>query len=129
MVSYPASQPHNVGIAPYKNSTRFQATNIITTSKATKARVIQRSRRHTYSLPRFILFVNLNLLRIFPDIRHDVLLDQFPLAASNAEDEIVEGRPAENINVIAYRSNVSICSVRSGKGGFQTYQYLVHPSD
>ena len=44
--------------------------------------------------------VNLDFLRILFNIRNNIILDEFASATGDLEDEFVEGRAAEDVDVI-----------------------------
>lgn len=47
-----------------------------------------------------LFFKNLDIVRVLADLRNIVLVDLVSLPACNAQNEVVEGRTAKNIDVI-----------------------------
>lgn len=47
-----------------------------------------------------LFFKNLDIVRVLADLRNVVLVDLVSLPACNAQNEVVEGRTAKNIDVI-----------------------------
>lgn len=63
---------------------------------------IHPSRRHPHALARFVLLVHFDFFRVLSDLRHDVVLDHVALSARDAEDEVVEGGAAQDVDVVAW---------------------------
>lgn len=47
-----------------------------------------------------LFFKNLDIVRVLADLRNVVLVDLVSLPTCNAQNEVVEGRTAKNIDVI-----------------------------
>lgn len=50
--------------------------------------------------PLFLLFINLNLLRVREDVGVNGLINQLAPPTGDLQDEVVQGRSTENINVV-----------------------------